>query len=209
MSAKIGEFEKQKRAARIAQKNRYYAGAKLSEHKFLRLLHGFAAGTTLKALEPKTHTSGKTIRTTYSALRGGLTCAAIAHPEQFGQAGRILAHESAPKLFHAVLQSRRFKRHRQHHAPRLACPLQEDLFVMEKIVRLLCALDLRDLPLSDDAAVGALIDLLCEAIPRLHAREPRQRLADLIPGAKPFTHDGLRLFEDYRRYLLKNPLGTR
>lgn len=87
--------------------------------------------------------------------------------------------------------------------------MQEDQFVMEKIVRLLCALDLRDLPLHDDAAVVALIELLCDAIPRLHPREPRQKLADFIPGAKPFAHDGLRLYEDYRRSLLKNPLWTR
>lgn len=161
----------------------------------------------MKMLEPTTHTSGKTIRTTYGALRGGLARAAIARPEQFGQAGRILAHKDAPALFHAVRHCRRFKRHRQHHAPRLACPVQEDQFVADKIVRLLCALDLRDLPLHDDKSVGALIENLCDAIPRLQPREPRQRLADFIRGAKPFAHDCQRLYEDYRRHLLKNPLG--
>lgn len=175
----------------------------------MRLLHGFSAGTTLKALEPKTHTSGKTIRATYGTLRGGLACAAVARPERFGQAGRILGHENASALLHAVRHCRRFKRHRQHHAPRLACPVQEDQFVMEKIVRLLCALDLRALPLQEnDDAVAELIDHLARAVPQLHPRAPRQSLAALIPGAQPFAHDAMRLYEDYRRYLLKNPLGT-
>jgi hypothetical protein len=202
----LGLVEKQKRRRRNAPRNRYVAGAKLSEHKFLRLLHGFAQGTPIKALEPTTHVSGKTIRSTYGSLRGGLACAAIVRPEQFGQSGRVFSHESAPRLFRAVLKSRRFKRLTHYYAPRLDCPVQEDQFVKEKIVRLLCALDLRDLPLHDDAAVAALIETLCEAIPRLHPREPRQRLADFIPDARPHAHPEMRLFEDYRRYLLKSPL---
>lgn len=151
--------------------------------------------------------SGKTIRATYGTLRGGLACAAVARPERFGQAGRILAHENASALSHAVRHCRRFKRHTQQHAPRMTCHVQEDQFVTEKIVRLLCALDLRDLPLDDDEAVVALIEALCDAIPRLHPREPRQRLADFIPDAKPFAHDIMRLYEDYRHYLLKYPLS--
>lgn len=202
----MGTVKKQKRARKSALKNRYCAGAKLSEHKFLRILRGFAEGITLSALEPTAHVSSKTIRAEYHSLRAGVACAALAHPEQFGQAGRILMHERTPELLRAVRHSRRFKRHRQHHAPRLTCPVQADQLVMEKIVRLLCALDLRDLPLLDDEAVGALIESLIDAIPRLHPREPRQKLADFIPGAKPFMHDGLRLYGDFRRYLLKNPL---
>lgn len=205
----LGFVEKQKNGRRCAPRNRYVAGAKLSEHKFLRLLHGFAQSTAIKALEPTTHTSGKTIRATYGTLRGGLVCAALARPEHFGQAGLILAHENASALLHAVRHCRRFKRHSQHHAPRLACPVQEDQFVKEKIVRLICALDLRSLPLQEDKdAVAELIDHMAWAVPQLHPRAPRQSLADLVPGAQAFAHDNMRLYEDYRRYLLKTPLGA-
>lgn len=204
----MGTVKKQKRARKSALKNRYCAGAKLSEHKFLRILHGYADGMTIQELATTTHVSGRSVRSTYDKLRCVLGKAAIDHTAGFGNAGRILAHADAPSLIRAVRNSRRFERHRQHHAPRLSSPVQEDEFVMEKMVRLLCAVDLRDLPLHDDAAVGALIETLCHAIPRLHPREPRQRLADIIPGAKPFAHDGLRLYVDYRRYLLKYPLGT-
>ncbi len=201
--------KKQKSAGASPRRNRYCAGAKLSEHKFLRLLHGYAHALPIQALEPTTHVSGKTIRATYRVLRQTLADAAIAHPAMFGEAGRILMHERVPALMHAVRHSRRFKRHRQHHAPRLSCPVEESHLVMEKIVRLLCALDLRDIPLDeDDDAVADLTAHLREAVPRLHPRAPKQDLAAFVPGAKPFAHAELRLYEDYRRYLLKNPLGT-
>ncbi|MCC7253066.1 hypothetical protein [Hyphomicrobium sp.] len=203
----MGRIEKQKTCARTEPRNRYVAGAKLSEHKFLRILRGYAHALPIAALEPTTHVTAKTIRATYGTLRGKLADAAIAHPERFGQAGRILMHEDIPALHHALLCSRRFKRHRQRHAPRLSCPVEERHFVTEKIVRLLCALDLRDVALREhDDAVTDLIAHLSEAIPRLHPRAPKQDLATFIPGAKPFAHSELRLYEDYRRYLLRNPL---
>lgn len=208
MSAEIRELEKPKRAARIALKNRYYAGAKLSEHKFLRLLHGFATNTPINALEPSTHVSGKTIRATYGALRAHLPIATSVHPEIFSGAGLVLAHHETPALFHAARHSPVFRRHRRHHAPRLTCPDEELEHIHETAVRLLCALDLREVGLHESETTREIVLRLADAIPRLHPREPMQKLAEFIPGAKPFAHPELRLYEDYRRYLLKNPLGS-
>jgi len=202
-------LQKQKTGRRSAPRNRYVAGAKLSEHKFLRILHGYAEGLPIKTLEPTTHVSGKTIRSTYRALRCALPGAMLHHPERFGYAGLVLAADEAGRLRHAVQRSRTFNRYRKHQAPRLSCPVEEGGYVTEKIARLLCALDLRELSLTDKAdAVGALIEALCEAIPRLHPREPHQHLADFIPDARPFAYNSIRFYGDYRRYLLKSPLGS-
>lgn len=112
-------------------------------------------------------------------------------------------------LIHAVRISRVFRRHMRLHAPRLTCPDEELAHIHEIVVRLICALDLREFGLHDDETAAREIVLrLAEAIPRLNPREPLHKLAEFIPGAKPFAHDGLRLYEDYRRYLLKNPLGA-
>jgi len=209
VSAEIGEYKKPKRATRIALKNRYSAGAKLSEHKFLRLLHGFAEGTPINVLEPSTHVSGKTIRATYGALRAHLPIAISTHPKSFSGAGLVLAHHEAPALFHAARRSPLFRRHRRHHAPRLKCPDEELEHVHETAVRLMCALDLRGVGLyEDENAAREIVLRLAYAIPHLNPREPMQKLAEFIPGAKPFAHPELRLYEDFRRYLLKNPLGA-
>lgn len=76
-------------------------------------------------------------------------------------------------------------------------------------MRLLCTLDLREVGLlEDENAAREIVLRLAEAIPHHHPREPLQKLADFIPGAKRFAHPELRLYEDYRRYLLKNLLGA-
>lgn len=200
---------KNQKAARVrAPKNRYCAGAKLSEHKFLRVLHGYAHGLPLQAMESRTHVSGKTIRVTYANLRAHLPVAITAHPERFSGAGTLLAHHEAPALFHAARRSPMFRRHRRHHAPRMKCPDEELEHVHEAVVRLLCALDLRELGVDqDDDAARQIVLKLAEALPRVHPREPLQKLAAFIPGAKAHAHPELRLYEDYRRYLLKKPLG--
>ena len=76
-------------------------------------------------------------------------------------------------------------------------PLSE----IEKLIRIFCALDLR----GQEAAPHRLAEI-AEAFTQLRPGEPLQKLADLIPGARPHAHPELRLYEDYRRYLLKNPI---
>jgi len=203
---KLGFVEKQKNGRTCAPRNRYVAGAKLSEHKFLRLLHGYAHGVPLQAMESRTHVSGKTIRATYANLRAHLPIAIAAHPGKFSGAGVLLAHHEAPALLFAARGSRVFRRHRRQHAPRLKCPDEELEHVLEAVVRLLCALDLREVGAHEDEVAREVILRLAEVLPRLHPREPLQNLADHLPGAKPHAHPELRLYEDYRRYLLKNPL---
>lgn len=68
-------------------------------------------------------------------------------------------------------------------------------------MRIFCALDLRGVEVDE-----RLLAQIAEAFTALHSRDPLQKLADFIPGAKPHAHPELRLYEDYRRYLLKNPL---
>jgi hypothetical protein len=198
----LGTVKKQKRARKEALKNRYFAGAKLSEHKFLRLLRGYAEGLTIQELAKTTHVSGKTIRATYRALRERLAEAAYAHPERFGGAANLLLHESANHLIHAVQRSPAFRRYRRHHAPRLSCPVEEQALATEKLVRLVYTLDLRGLDVDE-----TVIEALANGITQLRPRDPLQKLAEFIPAAKPHAHPTMRLYEDYRRYLLKNPLG--
>lgn len=182
-------------------KNRYCAGAKLSEHKFLRLLHGYAHGVPLKQLEPTTHVSGKTIRSRYRAFRLHLLEAAQQHPDRFGGAGAILESESRDELIESVKRSPRFRRHRAHHAPRMICPIEEHILATEKLIRIICALDLRATELDE-----AILRALAEGIRTSRAREPLQQLVTRIPKAKVHSHPELRLYEDFRRQLLKNPM---
>jgi hypothetical protein len=53
-----------------------------------------------------------------------------------------------------------------------------------------------------------LLAQIAEAFTALRPGEPLQKLAEYIPDAKAHAHPSLRHYEDYRRYLLKNPLGT-
>ncbi len=101
-----------------------------------------------------------------------------------------------------------FRRHCRYHAPRLKRPDAELEHSHETAVRLLCAFDLREFGLlEDDNAPREVVLRLADAIPRTNPREPMQKIADFIPGAKSFAHPELRFHEDYRRYLLKNPLS--
>jgi hypothetical protein len=201
----LGCTEKQKIGRRSAPRNRYCAGAKLSEHKFLRILDGYARGLTIKTLEPKTHVTGKTIRSTYRALRAHLPIAAQHEPSRFAHAGdylfegEILTQEGR-RLIARIERTRRFSRYIQRHAPRSSSD-DDILFLLEKVVRIFCALDLRGSHVDSQ-----LIAHIAEAFAALRPGEPLQNLAAFIPGARPHAHPELRLYEDYRRWLLKNPL---
>lgn len=202
----MGLVEKQKIGRRCAPRNRYCAGAKLSEHKFLRLLHGFADSTPIKSLEPTTHVSSKTIRSTYGTLRAHLPIATQRQRARFSNAGIYLFESEGitPEGRHIIAsieRTRRFSRYIKRHAPRLTSSEDEHLFLLEKAVRIFCALDLRGLDVDE-----RLLAQIAEAFTALRPGEPLQKLADFIPGAKPHAHPELRLYEDYRRYLLKNPL---
>ena len=198
--------KKQKSAGASPRRNRYYAGAKLSEHKFLRLLHGYAHGVPLQALEPTTHVSGKTIRLTYRTLRVRLPVASNNERQRFARAGDYLFGDGsitaeARQAFTAVERTRRFSRYIQRHAPRLSSCEEEQAYLIEKLIRIFCALDLRGVEVD-----ARLLAQIADAFTALHPRDPLQKLADLIPGARPHAHPELRLYEDYRRYLLKNPI---
>lgn len=204
----MGLVEKQKRRRRYAPQNRYYAGAKLTEHKFLRLLHGFAQSTPIKALEPTTHVSGKTIRTTYGTLRTHLPIATQRERARFSNAGVYLFEDESitpegRQIIASIKRTRRFSRHIKRHAPRLSSSEDEHLFLLEKAIRIFCALDLRGVEVD-----ARLLAQIAEAFTALRPGDPLQKLADFIPGVRPHAHPELRLYEDYRRYLLKNPLGS-
>lgn len=202
----MGTDKKQKRARNGARKNRYCAGAKLSEHKFLRILRGYAEGLTITELQVSTHVSGKTIRATYQALRERLAFAVFEGQENFGRAGSYLSAPGAEALLEAMKAGRLFKQHRKRHAPRLRCSQEERLLVIELTVRLFWALDLRN---CSEAGPEQILKAIASGLSQLKSRAALQHLADFIPGAKPFAHPGLRFYEDYRRYLLRNPLRAR
>ncbi len=201
----MGTVKKQKRARKEALKNRYYAGAKLSEHKFLRILLGYAEGVPIQELERTTHVSGKTIRTTYRQLRERLDGMVSDAPGMFGSAGHYLTAPKASVLLDAIAASAQFRRYRKRHAPRLKNADEETHLVLEFAVRAFCALDLRGVA----AEPATVLLLLAKGTGALKARDAMQKLADLIPNAKPFAYPELRLYEDYRQSLIKNPLGMR
>lgn len=209
MGADRGEIKTPKIERSGALKNRYCRGAKLTEHKFLRILTGYADGVPVKVLEPTTHVSGKTIRITYCALRLNLPTAAQRDHAHFAGSGDYLFESGAlgalgRKILATVEKTRRFSRYIKRHAPRLNSDEEAQLLLVEKAVRIFCALDLRSIDVDE-----RLLAQIAEAFTALHPRDPLQKLADFIPGAKPHAHPSLRLYEDYRRYLLKNPLGAR
>lgn len=204
----MGCVEKQKIGRKIAPRNRYCAGAKLSEHKFLRILQGYAEALPIKALEPRTHVSGKTIRSTYRVLRTNLPTAAQRERARFSHAGLYLFEGESitpegRRIVASIERTRRFTRYIKRHAPRLSSGEDEHLFLLEKAVRIFCALDLRGVEVDT-----RLLAQIAEAFTALHPRDSLQKLADFIPGARPHAHPELRLYEDYRRSLLKNPLGV-
>lgn len=208
MSAPFEGSQKQKTGRRSAPRNRYYRGAKLSEHKFLRVLHGYAQGLPIRELEQTTRVTGKTIRTTYRALRGHLPAAIRRERAGFSSAGLYLFDEAdiTPEGRHiiaSIARTRRFCRYIKRHAPRLSSVEDERLFLLEKAVRIFCALDLRGVDVD-----ARLLAQIAEAFTGLRPGQPLQKLAEFIRGARPHAHPELRLYEDYRRYLLKNPLGT-
>lgn len=201
------EIQKQKIGRRSPLQNRYYRGAKLSEHKFLRLLHGFAQGTPIRVLDPTTHVSSKTIRGTYGTLRAHLPIAAQRDRARFSHAGVYLFEDKGITaecrcIIASVERTRRFSRYIKRHAPRLSSGDDEQAFLLEKAVRIFCALDLRGVSVDE-----RLLAQIAEAFMALPPRAPLKKLADFIPGARPHAHPELRLYEDYRRYLLKHPLG--
>ena len=201
-------IQKPKIGRRSPLLNRYYRGAKLSEHKFLRLLHGFAQSTPIKALEPTTHVTGRTIRTTYGTLRAHLPIATQRERARFSHAGLYLFEDDgiAPegrRIIASIERTRRFSRYIKRHAPRLSSSQDEHLFLLEKAIRIFCALDLRGLEVNE-----RMMAQIAEAFTALKPGDPLQKLADFIPGARPHAHSELRLYEDYRCSLLKNPLGA-
>lgn len=173
----------------------------------MRVLHGFAESTPIKVLEPTTHVSGKTIRTTYGTLRAHLPIATQREHTRFSHAGVYLFEDEgvAPegrRIIASIERTRRFSRYIKRQAPRVSAD-DEHLFLLEKAVRIFCALDLRGMEVDE-----RLLAQIAEAFTALRPSEPLQKLAEFIPGAKPHAHPELRLYEDYRRYLLKNPFGS-
>ncbi|HML91232.1 hypothetical protein [Methyloceanibacter sp.] len=223
---------KTKNGARgCAPKNRYCIGAKLSEHKFLRLLRGLADNMPVHELEPRTHISGKTIRSTYRALRAELASAVRAEPERFGGTGTVLfadgqLTECGREILRRVYRSREFRLYRKHHAPRLKDEFDERNLLVNKAVRMFCVVALPPAGLEADASNVINTLQLLEAIDfdlpllrrfvegRLPVDQPdgtangcSNEFLDAARDVPRHHYPERRLYEDFRRYLLKNPLG--
>jgi hypothetical protein len=158
---------------------------------------------TLSALDSMTHTSGKTIRATYWLLRMRLAEAVLDDEDAFGRAGFYLSQPCAVELLNAIAVSAAFRRYRRIHAPRLKDQNREQLLVLEFAVRILCALDLRNVHANPES----ILQMLRVSIGPLKLRDPLQKLAESLAGARPHAGAGRRLYEDYRRHLLRKPAG--
>lgn len=89
------------------------------------------------------------------------------------------------EIIASIERTRRFSRYIKRHAPRLSSSDDEYLFVLEKAVRIFCALDLRSVQ-----ADQRLLAQIAEAFAALKPGEPLQKLAEFIPGAKPARAPG-------------------
>lgn len=141
--------------------------------------------------------------------RAPVPVAAQRERARFSRAGDYLFGETAitpegRRIIAGIGRTRRFNRYIKRHAPRLSSCEEERLFLLEKVVRIFCALDLGGMDVD-----ARLLAQIAEAFSTLHPREPLQKLAQFIPCAKPHAHPEMRLYADYRRYLLKNPIGAR
>jgi len=202
----VEECKKQKSRRGAAAKNRYAAGAKLSEHKFLRILEGYAEAVPIMELEPTTHVSGKTIRGTYRALRAHLPLAVQRERARFSGAGEVLfaggmLSPDGNRLLSDIERTRRFARYVRSHAPRINSAEEERLLLVEKAVRVMCAVDLRGVEVDE-----RLLAEIGDAFAQLRVREPLGSLVRAVPRLRAHAHPSLRLYEDYRRSLLKQPL---
>lgn len=132
--------------------------------------------------------------------------AIIAEPDRFGGAGHILALDDADSVLEAVRRSRLYRRHRKRHAPRMKGEEDERLLTIELLVRILCALDLQTLDLTDTRTAKVVRAALSENVGKLRPSEPAHTLAAYVMRAKPHLNGSYRLYEDVRRVLMMHPL---
>ncbi len=131
------------------RKNRYHRGAKLSEHRFLRVLRGFADDQTARETSDATGISEKTIQNLFDRVRERLMRAVLIHPVRFGGAGYFLFDDRKISrrgsiLFDVVSGSFLFKRTLMRHAPRVgatgAPKAAFSFLLLETVVRIFCTL---------------------------------------------------------------------
>lgn len=128
--------------------------AKLSEYRFLKILHGFAMNQTAKELAPEIRISEKTIRAIYRQLRDRLPEAIMMNPQGFGGAGYHLLPDrrlgvKGKRFLATIARSGIYARHAERHAPRLSDMRGMGDLLFEVAVRMLCNTSLRQ---------GAMID---------------------------------------------------
>jgi hypothetical protein len=75
------------------------------------------------------------------------------------------------------------------------------LLLCENVVRIFYTLDLRSVELGELLAAQ-----IAETFTAVHPREPLQKLAEFLAKVRPHAHPELRLYENYRRYLRRNPM---
>jgi len=121
----------------------------------------------------------------------------------FGAAGIFLSLPEARALLDAIRASAKFRRYRKQHAPRLKDAHEVHVLVQEFAVRMFCALDLRNVTAEPES----ILQILIFCIRAMNSRDPLQKMAAFIPGSRSHAYPAERLYKDYRRLLLKLPLG--
>lgn len=192
-------------------KNRYYVGSKISEHKFLRILRGFADDIPIEALEATTHLTGQTIRTSYRLLRAELVWHVKKYPDELGSVGKLVFdgldfRPQGREFLLDLYRSPYFLQHRRRHGQRLHCELQKEHFLLEAAVRLFCTVDLRTLDLEDELTKNLVLLQLSNALHSISTWREMKEIHTHIAGARSHYHPLDRFFEEYRRSLLKHPL---
>lgn len=145
MKPKKRTFNQEKARSRSRPKNRYVRNAKLSEYRFLRILHSFAYGLSPKDAAIETGISEKTVRATYASLRQKVMEAAKTAKPIFGLGSRYLYEdgkltEKGAIFLEAVSCSRVFESYIDDHAPRLRDEAERESYVFDLGMRILTGL---------------------------------------------------------------------
>ena len=138
-------------ARKVTPGNRYHRRAKASEYTTLKLLKGFADDRPAPDFATSMHVSGKTLRNVYMRFRRKLIPATRLQPMSFGGAGLFLYRRDGLSptglaILASIRESGLYRRHMRRHAPRLAEPSDETLFLFEVTVRMFCHIAITKTP---------------------------------------------------------------
>ncbi|MBO6559445.1 MAG: hypothetical protein JJ959_02865 [Nisaea sp.] len=149
---KSGSKQNKKAGLSTQPRNRYHRRAKLSEHRFLRVLRCFCDEKTVEDTAEETRITPRTIRDLYGRFREALLRAALEEPFAFGWTGYFLfeKQELSPRgnaIMDAIAGSEMMRKALNHHGIRAGITGEKpdprfSYFLFEVAARVFCALSM-------------------------------------------------------------------